>query len=291
MVDGLVKIIQGIFKLRGATDQTLIGNVGDRLKVDATISTPNDVAIQFIKDGITVNVEEDTSVPANNVPLPVKLTGITGDITITANDLNVSLSHLNDSVKLGDGTTLAGVTLSNELKTNDATAIASLQIIDDIAHSQNTSLNKGVPIMGQYDDVTTTLATENNVAVARITEQRALHSNLRDDNGDETGISTNPLYITPVGGNTANINATISVGIVSTLLLASNSNRKIAYIVNNSSAKIFLKLGSAAIAGEGLTLSPSDTFYIGNNFLWMGEVYGIKAAGVAVNIEVFEGVA
>ena len=38
MISSVVKIIRGIVKLRGDTDDTLIGNVGDRLKVDAAFS-------------------------------------------------------------------------------------------------------------------------------------------------------------------------------------------------------------------------------------------------------------
>ena len=48
--------------------------------------------LQFIKDGATVQVVEDTVTPSNNLPLPVKLTSVTGDINITARDLNVQLS-------------------------------------------------------------------------------------------------------------------------------------------------------------------------------------------------------
>jgi len=36
--------------------------------------------IQFVRDGVDTTVTEDTGVPANNRPLPVKLTGVTGDI-------------------------------------------------------------------------------------------------------------------------------------------------------------------------------------------------------------------
>lgn len=38
MLDSIVKVITGKVKLRGATDGTLIGNVGDKLKVDASVS-------------------------------------------------------------------------------------------------------------------------------------------------------------------------------------------------------------------------------------------------------------
>lgn len=59
--------------------------------------------VKFVLDGVDTEVEEDTLVPANNRPLPVKLTGFTGDITVTANQLDVSLDNINDSVALGDG--------------------------------------------------------------------------------------------------------------------------------------------------------------------------------------------
>jgi hypothetical protein len=71
--------------------------------------------VSFTRDAVTTTVTEDTITPANNRPLPVKLTGVTGDITITANDLNVSLSHTNDSVRIGDGTDIALVTAAGEL--------------------------------------------------------------------------------------------------------------------------------------------------------------------------------
>lgn len=83
---------------------------------------------------------------------------------------------------------------------NQTTEITSLQIIDDAMHSQNASLNKGVPVMGQLDDTSTTAATEDNVAVARITAQRAIHVNLRDNSGTEKGTTTNPSI---VAGTTA----------------------------------------------------------------------------------------
>ena len=76
--------------------------------------------VQFTLDGIDVTVNEDTVTPANNRPLPVKLTGITGDINITANDLNVQLSHTGanfDSTRVGDGTNLLSISASGEALT------------------------------------------------------------------------------------------------------------------------------------------------------------------------------
>jgi len=56
--------------------------------------------VKFDLDGVITDVLEDTGTPANNRPLPVKLLSATGDINITANDLNVALSSANDSVEV-----------------------------------------------------------------------------------------------------------------------------------------------------------------------------------------------
>ena len=69
--------------------------------------------------GITAaaTVLEDLDTPASSRPLPVAIHSIDGaGITVNAGDLSVSISHVNDSVAIGDGSTLAGVTVTNELK-------------------------------------------------------------------------------------------------------------------------------------------------------------------------------
>ena len=76
-------------------------------------------AIKFILDGSEVTVLEDTVTPANNRPLPVKLTSVTGDINITAGDLNVQLTHTGatpDSTQIGDGTEIVNITTNNDLQ-------------------------------------------------------------------------------------------------------------------------------------------------------------------------------
>ena len=76
------------------------------------------VMVKFIKDGAYINVVEDTTTPSNNAPLPVKLSSTTGDIIITAGDLNVQLSHAGvnyDSIRIGDGTNLMAVSATGGL--------------------------------------------------------------------------------------------------------------------------------------------------------------------------------
>lgn len=89
--------------------------------------------LAFTRDGATQNVIEDTVTPANNRPLPVKLLDVTGDINITAGDLNVQLSHTGgtaDSVQIGDGTEVMAINASNEAQVADDTARTSLGNID-----------------------------------------------------------------------------------------------------------------------------------------------------------------
>lgn len=73
--------------------------------------------IQFRKNGAAQEVVEDTVTPANNVPLPVKLTGVTGDLTITAQNLNVQSTHTGanpDSMQVGDGTETLSITAAGQ---------------------------------------------------------------------------------------------------------------------------------------------------------------------------------
>ena len=64
--------------------------------------------------------------------MPVKLTSVTGDINITAGDLNVQSEHTGanfDSIRIGDGTNLLGVNASLEALVHDADALVELQAI------------------------------------------------------------------------------------------------------------------------------------------------------------------
>jgi len=87
----------------------------------------------FLRDGSNQVVTEDTVTPANNRPLPVKLVSTTGDITITADNIDVQLEHTGatpDSVRIGDGTNLAAVSAALDLQTEDSLGNALLTTID-----------------------------------------------------------------------------------------------------------------------------------------------------------------
>lgn len=87
--------------------------------------------VQFMRNAVLTDVTEDTVVPANNIPLPVKLSSVTGDINITANDLNVQLSHsaVNfDSTRIGDGTDLLDVVVEDAASVGGETGTLSMAV-------------------------------------------------------------------------------------------------------------------------------------------------------------------
>jgi hypothetical protein len=108
--------------------------------------------IQYVLDGVDTEVLEDTVTPANNRPLPVKLVGAAGSVTITASELEVHMQHdgaAPDSVRIGDGVELAAVTASNELSVLDSNSAAiktAVEIMDDWDESDRAKVN---PIVGQ----------------------------------------------------------------------------------------------------------------------------------------------
>ena len=88
-------------------------NLDGSINVNATDQGP----IRFRDSGGTVVDVQDTI-----APLPVQLQSLAGPINVTAGDLNVQLSHTGatfDSIRIGDGTDLAGVTANSDLQVAD----------------------------------------------------------------------------------------------------------------------------------------------------------------------------
>ncbi len=159
---------------------------------------------EFIRNGIATQVEEDTVTPANNRPLPVKITGLDGDVSINASNLNleVQLDHNSanpDSVRIGDGTETVNVNASNEM-----------QVRDDDANTTLTSLDTKTPVY----DADTGAGTENVPGV--ILRKSANGGSV------EAGTSSDPLRVDPTGTtaqpvsqathDNLNLNANIQVG-------------------------------------------------------------------------------
>lgn len=104
----------------------------------------------FIKkdDGNYYPVTLDTTNPYNHTPIPVAITDVAGtaNVNITAGDLNVSIKHNGvdpSSVRIGDGTNLATVNSSNELKVIDTDTHTKLDTLHtDLVNIKNNQTNQ-----------------------------------------------------------------------------------------------------------------------------------------------------
>lgn len=176
----------------GTTPQPVTDN-GGSLTVDGSVTvtqaTGTNLHVTVDNFPATQNVAVTSSVEVevkNDTGNPIPVNG-----TVAATQSGTwNINNVSGTVSLPTGAATSA---------NQTTEITALQIIDDIPTAQNGAFVKGVPMMGQLDDTSTTAATEDNVAAARITAQRAIHTNLRNNAGTEIGTSANPVRIDPTG--------------------------------------------------------------------------------------------
>lgn len=137
--------------------------------------------IVFTRNGGDQEVTEDTGTPANNRPLPVKITGLDGDVVINSSNLNlaVQLDHDSanpDSVQVGDGTEVMAVNASNEA-----------QVRDDDANTALTSISGQLPAtLGQK-------AKADSLAVTLASDEDPLNTIPAGNVADNSADSGNPL--------------------------------------------------------------------------------------------------
>lgn len=67
------------------------------------------------------------------------------------------------------------------------------------SHTRNEAFKEAAAIGGELDDTAPVDATEGNVSPVRITAKRAVHVNLRKNDGTELGTATDPARVDPTG--------------------------------------------------------------------------------------------
>ena len=141
--------------------------------------------ITFELDGVDQVVLEDTVTPANNHPLPVKITGASGDINITAQDLHMQLEStgLNpDSVQIGDLNNAATIKVGavgptnlaaeNSLRTSDFYVYDTLITIDGVLDAIKT--DTGLSSTEAKQDTIITALGLQSTAAHQVTAQTSL---------------------------------------------------------------------------------------------------------------------
>lgn len=80
-INSILRVVRGIVKLRGGTDNTVIGNVGDRLKVEATVPvTPEESVMYHFKFLADSGGATDLNVDGSTTPVTFTLgPAFTGD--------------------------------------------------------------------------------------------------------------------------------------------------------------------------------------------------------------------
>lgn len=198
--------------------------------------------LQFIKNSSTVSVTQDTTTPANNIPLPVQLYGTSGTINITAGDINVQLSDQGanpDVTRIGDGTTQLGITVSNEAKVADSTARVSLASIDTKTPALGQALAaSSVPVVLTAAQLTTL------TPLSSVTVTQATAANL---NATVVGTGTFATQVTslpslPAGANT--IGAISNTSFAATQATAANLN---ATVVQGAAGASAWKVDGSAV--------------------------------------------
>ncbi len=117
--------------------------------------------LQFKKNGAVLQVTEDTTTPSNNIPLPVKLTSVTGDVIINAGDLSVDITAYGvnySSVRLSDGVKELGITANNEAKVLDSTTHTKLDTLNSKDFSTGAKQDDQTYYLSNIKDNTTNIS-------------------------------------------------------------------------------------------------------------------------------------
>lgn len=227
------------------------------VEVNATLTQ---APIRFKKDGVDVEVNEDTITPANNVALPVKLTSTTGDINITAGDLNVHLSHAGvnyDSTRIGDGTNLLSITASGEAEVSLMTALpAGTNNIGDV-DVVSSVLPTGASTEAKQDTANSLLTTIDVDTGNIATNSAAINNKLPVNLGQKTMANSLAVVL-------ASDQSVIDVDVTSTVLPPDAATETTLNNVNNNIASIASTVGGSELQVDVVAPLPAGTNNIGD---------------------------
>ena len=258
-----------------ATEQTLSLALA-QLQAIAKLTDIQPTQLYILKDGVKTAVSLDDIAPYTCVPIPVALTDINGStvVNVTASGLNVKIVHNGtdpSSIRLGDGTTIVGVTLSNELKVKEAT-------LGNLTDARSTATDTtSVSIMQVLKEISYML---QNPASPSITGT----VNIKASNGDSLTATSNTLDVnvkSETGAIPTSLGLVTNASIVNTAtqITVTSTPCKYVTITANPSNTQPITIGSSAVtSGNGILLFPTDMaerYPISNVNL----LYAISASG------------
>lgn len=128
---------------------------------------------------------------------------LTVDGTVTANQGTPAAAANAWPVKVSDGTDIVGISTvggGKALKVDVVQAVASSAQTDKSAFVEGTT--KFEVVGGVFNETISSDPSEDQAAAARITPKRAIHVNIRKNDGTELGIAATPLRTDPTGTTT-----------------------------------------------------------------------------------------
>lgn len=163
--------------------------------------------------------------------LMVDVTTAIGDVVADQGDPNTNANAW--PVKISDGADTAGISTVGAVKALKVDIVQSVPSgtpqVDESAFTEGVSLF--TPIGGEFQEAGSN-PTAGQAAAARITEKRALHTNLRDAAGAEKGVAANPLRVDafslplPTGAATEVTQLTVELDLDSILANQTNGTQK-----------------------------------------------------------------
>jgi hypothetical protein len=212
---------------------------------DAASIADSDSVGAFVRAG-----DDGTQIGHVADALKVSLTNTSIDVTATNLDIR-DLTHISDSVKVGDGTNLLAVNADGSINVMaDVSIVSGSDKAEDAAHASG---DIGTYILAvRQDTLANSVSADGDYASLKVDATGALYVNVAAS-GTLT-VSDAALAATAIA------NAANPLGVADTAEAAVASalaNRKYLWIYNNANTKVFL--GSSGVtAANGFPLSPGS---------------------------------
>lgn len=165
--------------------------------------------------------------------LDVNLTGSTGSITVTATDLDIrDLTHVSDSVQIGDGTTLADVLDG----TVDALYVAITDGTETLAIDASgyvtANINGTVTVTATDLDIRDLTDASDSVSIGDGTDTLAVNTDGSINVNVVSGVQSDEFHdyntATPAADSTSNLDYTVSntTGLLTSVICSSSGDAK-----------------------------------------------------------------
>lgn len=237
--------------------------------VTANIGTSGSLALDATLTGGTAKVQGNVASAASDSGNPLKIGGIfnttqptvtTGqrvDFQSTARGAQIVATGADAFTVGGTGNfTVVQGTGTNLHMVCDSGCSSSAGFADNAAFTAGTTAIN--PIGGIFDDTPPTAITTGKAAAARITNNRALHINLRNQAGTELATSGAPLRTDPTGTTTQPISAASLPLPTGAALDASVTGLEVAQASTTSGQKGILELGAVTTSAPSYTTAQSS---------------------------------